>query len=583
MKVRVLAVVAMLFLTGAGCTPQAPPPAGTSPTGPSASPTASSTTSGGPLVWFAPLDPLTAAAGGKESGLIDFFDLFKPTAPWTTAAAHVQVFKFYTWIVDPAAGLSDVQLADMVADLKRRHIAIGLEAGSMTPTAQCGRGIEGQGGPDVTLKIMRRIQSVGGSVGYVAMDEPFYFWSLDTSANACRYSATRVAQEVARYIQVLKSVFPKTVIGDIEPDTVQIGQMEEWIEAYHAASGSFFPFVHWDVSWQRSDWPQRAKSLETYSRERGIAFGMIYNGNGDESSDLEWLRNAEDHMVRYETIGAGHPQHVIFQSWNLYPKHGLPETDPSKFTHLIDRYFAIRTRLALTLSSATGSWAAVGDLTEAASGNPIAGATVDLSLWPLDGPGEFGLYSFAGLVPSGATSAVVGFRVNAEDAGNAASDFSLYSATYSEGASAANRVPNGDLARGNQGWALWGTSRSHFEPSDRSTGTMVRVTATASESALLNSASFSVTGGARFMATFAARISPTSVGSGYFAVIFLGPDEIQRQRLPLQPRPLVSTATTDRSGHFGYAWAGLRAQPVRVDARWAGDGDRWPGLATVTG
>ena len=574
MKVQALALV-MALLLSAGCTPQTRPTVATSPI-------ASPTTSGGPLVWFAPLDPLTAAAGRKESGLVDFFDLFKPTAPWTTAASHVQVFKFYMWIFDPAAGLSDAQLADVVADLNRRHIAIGLEAGPMTPTAQCGEGIEGQGGPDVTLKIMRRIQSVGGSVGYVAMDEPFYFWSLDTSANACRYNVTRVAQEVASYIQVVKSEFPKTVVGDIEPDTVQIGEMEQWIEAYHVASGSYFPFVHWDVSWQRSEWAQRAKSLETYSRERGIAFGIIYNGNGDESSDLEWLNDAEDHIVSYETIGAGHPQHVIFQSWNLYPKHGMPETDPSKFTYLIDRYFDIRSRLSLTLSSLTGSWAAEGELAEAVSSNPIAGARVELSLWRLDGPGEYGLYSVAGLVPSGATSALVGFRVNAEDAGNAASDVSLYSATYSEGGATANRVPNGDLARGNQGWALWGTSRSRFQPSDRSTGTMVRVAATASESALLNSATFAVTGGARFNATFAARISPTSAGSGYFAVFFLGPGEIQRQRIPLRPHPFISNATTNESGYFGYAWTGLRTQPIRVDARWAGDGDRWPALATAS-
>jgi hypothetical protein len=44
-----------------------------------------------PLVWFAPQAPGIWPDG--RTGVVDFIDLFTPSAPWSVAASHIKVFK----------------------------------------------------------------------------------------------------------------------------------------------------------------------------------------------------------------------------------------------------------------------------------------------------------------------------------------------------------------------------------------------------------------------------------------------------------------------------------------------------------
>src|SRR5262249_12411699 len=51
------------------------------------------------LYWFAPLPPMPFRPGLQYVGTDDFMDLFKPDAPWQSAARHIQVFKLYgEWV-----------------------------------------------------------------------------------------------------------------------------------------------------------------------------------------------------------------------------------------------------------------------------------------------------------------------------------------------------------------------------------------------------------------------------------------------------------------------------------------------------
>ena len=47
-------------------------------------------------VWFAPLWQ------SPDYSSVDYFDLFSPSAPWSTAASHVQIFKIYSQLLDGA-------------------------------------------------------------------------------------------------------------------------------------------------------------------------------------------------------------------------------------------------------------------------------------------------------------------------------------------------------------------------------------------------------------------------------------------------------------------------------------------------
>ena len=144
-----------------------------------------------PTVWFAPLDPMFRPWAGY-GGSIDYLDLFSASAPWATAAAHVQVFKIYATLVDY---LTDDQLRRMFADLDRRNIALAVEFGPLVPE-NCGFGIEGFNGEDA-LQLATRIQQTGGTLRYIARDEPYYFARIYSGNNACRWSAWQ--SERARY------------------------------------------------------------------------------------------------------------------------------------------------------------------------------------------------------------------------------------------------------------------------------------------------------------------------------------------------------------------------------------------------
>src|SRR5476651_149250 len=72
-------------------------------------------------IWIAP-----------QGGVEDRMDLFKPDAPWKNAASHTQVFKFYD---NKAFNMAPQEEVDVViADLKRRGIAVALESGVMNAT-----------------------------------------------------------------------------------------------------------------------------------------------------------------------------------------------------------------------------------------------------------------------------------------------------------------------------------------------------------------------------------------------------------------------------------------------------------------
>ena len=94
-------------------------------------------------------------------------------------------------------------------------------------------GVEGFAGGEGLLTASR-IKAAGGTLRYVAFDEPFFYGSLYTGPNACDWDVHRVADAVAAYIRGIRTVFPHVRFGDTEPLTTgaQIEQYKEWIDAY---------------------------------------------------------------------------------------------------------------------------------------------------------------------------------------------------------------------------------------------------------------------------------------------------------------------------------------------------------------
>jgi hypothetical protein len=91
-------------------------------------------------IWLATMDPVTIAdreqTGQDPPGAYasnDFMDLFRPNAPWTKTASITQLFKGSTQFLHRS---TDDPLSTVINDLRRRHIALGVE-GEIMQASQC--------------------------------------------------------------------------------------------------------------------------------------------------------------------------------------------------------------------------------------------------------------------------------------------------------------------------------------------------------------------------------------------------------------------------------------------------------------
>jgi len=302
-------------------------------------------------IWLVPQQGLQNA--------VDRMDMFRPDAPWKNAASHTQVFKFYA---NPAFNVAPQMEVDMVvADLKRRGIAIALEAGVITgepkPRPPCGGWglVEGYGPLAMHEVIARKIKKAGGNVKYIAMDEPLWFGHYFKGGTprfpqpGCRSSIDEVIKLIAPALQVYIREFPGVAVGEIEPPAVAQpnwqNDLTTWATDFRATLGRPLAFVHIDVGWANPDASQHLRTYYAYLqdlvRRRLLEkIGIIYNGNPNDPSDAAWVQAARDHVTIAERDFGLHPDQVVFQSWHVHPTHAMPETSPDTLTSLVNFYVA---------------------------------------------------------------------------------------------------------------------------------------------------------------------------------------------------------------------------------------------------
>ncbi len=574
--------VALLLLT-ASCT--ATTPSDVETTVSAATTTSSPTTTSGPvdlsarpLIWFQPLperaDPSLPFADGSG----DFYDLFPADSPWETAAGRTQVFGIYSTYVRHYA--RDDQLRVVIDGVKRRGMALAMEVGPLPgPTDGTCVGAESYGGPD-ELELVRRIKSLGGTVDVIALDEPYAFGHKANGPTDCQRPVDQVAKEVFDFVTMVRREMPNVIVGDIEPMWAQpaigVDDMSSWFDAYRTASGEDFAFIHMDAEWARPDWPEVFLAVEQAARERGIAVGVIYNG-GEADSDEAWTTLAAERMFTYEQQWGGRPDQVVIQSWNDHPHRVLPDDDPSTLTGLVNRYLGAHT--SITLSSATSPLPGKISVDAAVQddvGSPVVSLPLSIRATPIEGqPTEV---SISGEVPENASQAVVIFRVNTEGAGPGSADIRVYDVTYREEGSEENRVADPRFDLGMDAWAPYGDGSGTFQPSDRGSGTMLRLTASEDQGLYVDSTStISVTPGTAFVLSSTAAIPKEFFGSAYVAMAFLDGDELSRVILKLTPQPIaLGDGLTDGTGHLVVDSGDLEPGTYELRISYPGDLDHWP-------
>lgn len=336
----------------------------------------------------------------------DTGEMWEPNAPWSAVASHVSVVEFPPGNVEWAA---DKDLQTAFLDMKRRNIALALEAGLLTQSEHCPIATEASSKPGVLQKIVEKIRRNGGDLHYIAMDEP-YSWG---HAAACHETAAELARNVAANVMTVRSIFPNVKIGDIEvvgASSAWVDELAEWTDAYRAAVGENLEFLQTDINW--SDLAMHAlRPLSEALNARGIPLAVIYNADADATTDESWARSTERHISEIEGPLGIRPAMAVFSTWVPHPSRVLPETRPWTLTNLVLRY--LRPASAMQLSNTGASVS--GHLT-GSRGEPIARADVVIAAVDVGARTKPSQRSFTGVVPTDAADAVIGIRIDSEGA-----------------------------------------------------------------------------------------------------------------------------------------------------------------------
>ena len=536
-----------------------------------------------PLILFGPVPP--RPEGGPTwlpSGSSDYFDLLSPDAPWKEAAGHVDVFKLHAW--QARQYLDDEHLKLLLTWLDDHGIPLMLEAEPLEQPnrKECKQTESFSGSYD--LLQARRIRSLGGTVAVVAVEEPYSFAHMLEGPDACQYSVERVAEGVRFFVQRMRKTFPGVPVGSIEPiwqvPNTTPEDMAAWLDTYEEVAGEPFAFLHMDPDWNRPDWAEVAKQIEEVADERGVPFGILYNG-GLEATSEAWLATMMDHVFEYEVAMGGTPQHVVFQSWVDQPDHVLPEDDPGAFTSILNRYFGDRTRIELSLETGAEAPSGVRVRVSTEDGEPIAGEPVTVGIRPLSGAVQTHMTS--GTVPEGATTAVVVVRVNAEDATPGPSDVALVDVGYEEASDGVNRVPNADFRHGLRSWEAYGDHLGDVAVRSLGDGRKeVAFSATPDQTIFFDGTQFDVTAGAAYEFTADLSVSEGSIGTATVAVVFLNGTEISRDSIRFEPlSEELDPIETSTDGSVVVPIEDLSPGRYLFDARYAGDLSRWPSRGTL--
>jgi hypothetical protein len=230
----------------------------------------------------------------------------------------IAVFKMY----EGMAAFPAATLRAFFAWLSQNNIKLGIEAGALVASpGQPGYGVEGFSAPGDLLSVLTTIQAAGGTVSYVAWDEPLSCGSITSGI----YTVSQLATQVALAATVVKSVFPNAVIGDIEPigsSATDSAVLQAWFTAYAQAAGTPFSFFQADMATWNPGWQTELAGAITTAHANNMSIGVVIDGLGAAAdTDDSWATQALANAQLILSTPALRPDYVVVQSW---------QTDPSE-------------------------------------------------------------------------------------------------------------------------------------------------------------------------------------------------------------------------------------------------------------
>lgn len=294
---------------------------------------ASASTSTKPEVWIMP----PAAPDGRC-----FRELFTQPDQWKETRSLVDVVGYADHQLNKQ--FKDDELREWLPMLEKWNLRLALEVGAIKPW-----GTTGQKTYDAQRKSWDRVQSLGGKIYALAMDEP-----LCCARKDLKKSDEYAVEETAQFIALVRKNYPDMKIGDIEPyPFLQNSDLIPFIDALQARLKQMnvrgMDFFRLDVDWNhftigatiyKGNWPD-VRKLEQACRLRKLPFSLIYWAADyrrmDQlklADDSTWYVGIMRQGYDYAFVG-GAPDQYIIESWVGAPSRAVPETDEWTFTRSV--------------------------------------------------------------------------------------------------------------------------------------------------------------------------------------------------------------------------------------------------------
>ena len=259
-------------------------------------------------------------------GTLDYRRLFEHPEEWAHARQLVSVFKFYQQHTltpaDPIVGPNSYDAlvrSDAFRRLTKWRKKIALEVGAVKEF-YCTSDASGmKAAIDASIASVRAVRDAGGTVDYLAMDEPF---AAGRSPVCGGPALEPTAARVATYVSGVHAAFPTVRVGLIEAYPFSgepaIESMLELLRVRGAAPA----FLHVDADLNAirapaSDFTRDMTTLQAVCRTQHIAFGIIIWGH-DFDADALYTADA-GRLVNALTAAfpnwAQMPDQMIVQSW----------------------------------------------------------------------------------------------------------------------------------------------------------------------------------------------------------------------------------------------------------------------------
>jgi len=319
-----------------------------------------------PEIWFGPASRYSTPSSPRPRA-VDLMEMFTPNAPWRNAASHVQVFRLSSLFFHHVGQESNQdEVNTVVADLKRRQIAIAVEIGAIDiiPGSCPDKIQEGYATLPEAQKVIDMIKTAGGEIKYLNMDELLnygHFFEHSSAKTGCQLPVSEIVSRSGAILNLFKQAFPNIVIGETEPTAIMreqsddhIAEQSDWKPAmleyytrFRNALGKPLDFLILDPQWEfkRGSVADDVHNVYDYAqdlKQRGLIgrVGIMYNGGSFDTTDASWVQAARDHMAIVEETFRPRPGIIAFLSWQENPTHAMPD-DPSQntLTGLVTYYF----------------------------------------------------------------------------------------------------------------------------------------------------------------------------------------------------------------------------------------------------